>query len=44
MTVKISSHFATRMAFELLSWEWVLDNEKLRFAQLQEQWREEAKS
>jgi hypothetical protein len=31
---QISSHFATRMAFELLSWEWVLGMAKLRLAQL----------
>jgi hypothetical protein len=31
---QISSHFATRMAFELLSWEWVLGMVKLRLAQL----------
>lgn len=44
MVGKISRHFAARMAFELLSWEWVLNMEKLRFAQLQAQWREETKA
>jgi hypothetical protein len=33
-TSQISSHFATRMAFELLSWEWVLGMAKLRLAQI----------
>jgi hypothetical protein len=36
-TSQLSSHFATRMAFELLSWEWVLGMQKLRLAQFQEQ-------
>jgi hypothetical protein len=36
-TGQLSSHFATRMAFELLSWEWVLGMQKLRLAQFQEQ-------
>jgi hypothetical protein len=40
---QISSHFADRMAFELLSWKWVLYLEKARFAQLKEQWPGEIK-
>jgi len=35
MIEKISSHFADRMAFELLSWEWLLEVEGLRLEQLQ---------
>lgn len=44
MIGQLSSHFATRMAFELLSWEWVLGMQKLRFAHLHKEGCEEAKT
>jgi hypothetical protein len=41
ITVKISSHFATRMAYEFLSWEWLLSMEKQRLLDFEQLNKEE---